>query len=308
MRIHRSLWCLPLCLAACRTTSDAPQPDSELPQPEAFSPDAIREKTTIGVVLAQLDRSIQMWTQIFLNGSENTDGRRMLLLQESIAQRAGKLFYELVNELETGPPINRSIAAAAIGFIPSDKSLSPLLNALSDPDESVVSNALFGLAVLGSDSTPTGSLADLLSHGTTTAIRSNAALALLQVLRSGAEANEGVLQAARGGLRDPDPAVRAQSAMILAHQLDTGVIDELVLAMNEDPVPIAARAAAHALAYMASEDPHQKGRVARALTAALTHADGDMRAFLLGDLRLLAGRNYAKDEDWIQWAHRLPPG
>jgi hypothetical protein len=32
------------------------------------------------------------------------------------------------------------------------------------------------------------------------------------------------------------------------------------------------------------------------------------RTSVLNDLRKLSSRNYAKDEDWVTWAHRLPPG
>jgi len=90
--------------------------------------------------------------------------------------------------------------------------------------------------------------------------------------------------------------------------MDVASIGDLSLAMLEDPVPSAAMAATRALAYMGSNDNRQKGRVARIMTAGLSRLEGGRRDPLLNDLRKLAGRNYAKDEDWVTWAHRLPPG
>lgn len=306
------IWFLLAPLAACASTPGKPKSPlngaQEQMQVEAYAEEAIREKTTMGVALTQLDRSIQIWNQIFLNGSEATDGRRLRILQDSITHRTRKLFYEIIDQLETGPPHNRRIAAAALGFAGNEECLSPLLNALSDSDEEVVANALLGLSLLGDLDTPTGSLAGLIDSGSTPTIRSNAALATLEVLRSGAPADEGVLPAARSGLQDQDPRVRTQCALILAQRMDLISIGDLSLVMLEDPVPSAAMAATRALAYIGSNDHRQKGRVARILTVGLTRLEGTRRESLLNDLRKLAGRNYAKDEDWVTWAHRLPPG
>ena len=57
---------------------------------------------------------------------------------------------------------------------------------------------------------------------------------------------------------------------------------------------------------MGDHEKRQMGRVARVLTAALSHVDGRVKQSVLTDLRRLAERNYAKDEDWVTWAHRLP--
>ena len=312
MSILRATWILVPALAAC--ASQETEPDGALEdarermQVEAYSQAALREQTTIGLALADLDKSIQLWNKLFLNGNEATDGRRLKILQESISYRTQKLFYEIVDQLETGPPLNRRIAAAALGFVRVEESLSPLLNALSDTDDEVVANALLGIALLGDPATPTGSLADLLQHGRSSTIKNNAALALLEVLRSEAKAEPAVLTAARSGLHDMDPGVRSQSALILAHQLDAAAIEDLTLVMLEDPVPNAKMAAGQAIAYIGSKDQYQYGRVARILTAALSKVDERTKASILGNLRKLAKKNYSKDEDWIAWAHRQPPG
>ncbi|MDA1266047.1 MAG: HEAT repeat domain-containing protein [Planctomycetota bacterium] len=303
-------WILTPLLFSCASTEEGPKSALDGAQDrmrvEAYDRAALRENVTTGLYLAQLDRSIQMWNQIFLSGNKATDGRKLKILSESIRHRTGKLFHEVVAELESGPPINRRIAAAALGFVPSENSLSPLLNALTDLDDEVVANALFGLAKLGDPDTPTASLAHLIEFGSTPVIRSNASLATLEVMRMDGDGSDMVRHAARKGLTDQDPGVRTHCALILARVLDFTSIEDLTLQLREDPVPSAAMAAGRAIAYMGSKEDRQMGRVARVLTAALSHVDGRVKQSLLLDLRTFAERNYAKDEDWVTWAHRLP--
>lgn len=300
-------------LAACASTSTSPSPSEdplegaeERMKVESYSSDSVREQTTLGVYLAQLDRSIQLWNELFLSGDATNDLQRMRGLREDIGFRTRKLFFEIVGELESGPVINRRVAAAAVGFADSEESLSPLLNALSDPDEEVVANALLGLAVLGDSSTPLETVAHFVQFGATPTLRGNAALAALEVLRSGGEGGEAVTEAARAGLRDDAPGVRTQCALVLAAQLDLASIDELGLQLTGDQIPGASMAASRALSYIGDRKIRQKGRVARILTAALGEVEGPVRAAVRNDLRKLAGRNYAEDEDWVEWAHRLP--
>ncbi len=307
--LHRTWIALPL-LAAC--SSQGEKPDSPLNDArermkiEAYTSKAMQQQTTLGMYLAQLDRSIQLWNQVFLNGDKIADRQRLASLHANIAHRTEKLFFEILTELDSGPPINRRIAAAALGFADDERALSPLLNALGDSDQEVVANALLGLAMLGDLRTPTESLAHCIEYGETSVIRNNAALATLEILRSGGKGGEEVVEAARLGLHDDDPGVRTQSALILAQQLDSVSIPDLSMQMAEDPIPSAAMSAARAVAYIGSREIRHKGRVARAMTAALSKVDGRVRESLLHDLRRLAGRNYAEEEDWVTWAHKLP--
>jgi HEAT repeat protein len=307
----RSTWILlalfPACASTEGTSGDALDGAKERMKITAYNPDAKLENITIGSALAQLDRWIQMWNNLFLSGSAATDAQRLQGLEDAIEHKTAKLYYQILAELESGPPYNRRVAAVAIGFVGSAESLSPLLNALSDPDDQVVANALLGLAVLGDSNTPTESLVHFMQFGATPAIRNNATLTTLEVLRKGGDGGEQVTAAARNALLDDDPGVRTQAALILAHELDVGAIDALALQLFEDPVPSAAMAASRALAYLGSKKVKYKGAVARVLTAALSRVSKPVRGSLLMDLRKLSSLNWAEDEDWVTWAHRLPP-
>lgn len=298
---------LPACASTDERSSSALDGAQERMKISAYNPDALLESLSIGSALAQLDRWIQMWNNMFLSGNVATDGQRLKGLEDAIRHKTSKLYYKILAELESGPPYNRRVAAVAIGFVRSAESLSPLLNALSDPDQQVVSNALLGLAVLGDPNTPTGSLAHFIKFGSTPTIRSNASLATLEILRMNGDGGEEVTEAARSALLDDDPGVRTQAVLILAHELDLESIDAMALQLMEDPVPSAAMAASRALAYIGSKEIEYMGAVARILTAALPRVELPVRGSLLMDLRRLSERNYADDKDWVLWAHRLPP-
>lgn len=277
-------------------------------QVTSYNPKAKLDRTSFGAYLAHLDRSLQTWTNLFLSGDRVRDARTLQGVALDISTRAGKLYSELIETLETGPPQNRRVAAAALGFVQSREALSPmnaLLNALSDPDELVRSNALLGLAVLGDPKTPLGGISQKLQLGTTSAERCNAALALIEILRAGATGDDRLLALARAGLHDEEPLIRTQCALILAQMQDTSAIEDLALILYEDDVNTPAIAAARALAYLGSHDLHVKGRCARALTASLGMVNSTVKAAVTRDLRKLADKNYSEDEDWVTWSHRL---
>jgi len=261
--------------------------------------------TTFGAYLVQLDNSIQAWTAMFISGDRVQDAHKLRALAVDIGTRAGKLYEPIVEALETGPPHNRRVCAAALGFVPNGAPLNPLLNALGDEDELVRANALLALAVLGDPTTPLGAILEQMGGGATVAIRSNAALALIEILRAGGKGDEGLVPAARLGLHDEEPLVRTQCALILAHQQDAASIDDLALQLYHDPVNAAAMAAGRALAYLGSRDPHVKGRCARALAASLGVTNATVRSSVLNDLRKLAQANFGSDEDWVTWSQRL---
>ena len=311
MSTHRQL-CLVASLLLAGCSSSSPKPDGPLEDARehmevvAYNPDAKLETSSLGSYLVGLDRSIQVWNGLFLSGDQERDALKLRSLSVDIGYRTRKLFYELVDELENSQAVNnRRVVAAALGFVQQPEAMSPLLNALSDPDLEVRTNALLGLGILGDPKTPTAGITEQMRSGLTERIRSNAALALLEILRAGGTADPDLLEAARAGLHDTEPLVRTQCALILAHQLDTESIDDLALQLFSDDVNSAAMAAGRAIAYLGSRDSHVKGRCARALTASLGRVNSLVKRSVLNDLRKLSSMNFAEEEDWVEWAHRL---
>ncbi|MDP6384955.1 MAG: HEAT repeat domain-containing protein, partial [Planctomycetota bacterium] len=271
-----------------------------------YNPGAIREQSSVGTYITTLDRSIQQWNHTFLTGSQDRDRRTLHRLEDAIHSRSLKLFDLLVEQLESGPPYNRRVAATALGFTRSDRALSPLLNALSDPDPEVINNALVGLSVLGEPTTPLQGIVHQMRFGSSEQIRGNASLALLECLQVGSPTIPEVVEAARAGLHDDAAYVRTKSAMILAFERDVDSIGALALQLYEDDLDMAAMAASRALALLGKYEIRSQGTCARALTAALGKVNDAVNRAVLRDLQVLSKRNYPTHEEWVQWAHRLP--
>lgn len=271
-----------------------------------YNPGAIREQTSVGMYITTLDRSIQQWNHTFLTGRQDRDRRILSRLEDTIRTRSLKLFDMLVEQLESGPPYNRRVAATALGFTASEHALSPLLNALSDPDQDVVNNALVGLSVLADPTTPLQGILHQMRFGSSEKIRGNAAMALHICLQRGSPSTPEVVEAARSGLHDNAPYVRTKSALILAHERDVESIGDLALQLYDDDLDSAAMAASRAIAWLGDKEVHFRGQCARALTASLGKVNDAVTSAVLRDLQLLSRRNYPTHEDWVQWAHRLP--
>lgn len=268
------------------------------------------EQQAIGFALAELDGSIQKWNSMVLTGNEVKDGQRVQYLEEAIRYRAQESFEGLVEQVETGPVINRQIAATALGFTGTADALAPLLAALLDRDDQVVANALLGLSVLGHPETPVENIASKMSdRSQPTNVRVNAGRALraIRVAHLQGEARAAVTGAARSGLGDEEPGVVMNSALLLAELMDA----DSILALSErlpHPSSNVARAASRSLAYLGSVEITAKGPVVRALVASLPHVDPRaVRPYVFQDLQRLAGKNYGEDvELWLKYANSLP--
>ena len=94
-----------------------------------------------------------------------------------------------MRELESGPPINRIRAAAALGFTHAVEAQSPLLNALSDPLADVQHNALLGLAILARADTPLEPICRLCEFSPDAETRGQAAFALRSIVNAGGAAD-----------------------------------------------------------------------------------------------------------------------
>lgn len=279
-------------------------------EPEAISRFDSQDDRAVGYLLAGLSSSIEKWNALVLTGSDVQDGQRIRTLESAIRHQSRQHLDDLVEQVTTGPPRNRQIAATALGFSESPDALAPLLAALLDTDQDVVANALLGLSILGHPQTPLGNIASLLTDPRQPAsVRANAGRALrnLGVSRRGEEERIQVRDAARAGIADVDASVVMNSVLLLAELQDADSIPTIAEQLQH-PSPTVARAAARGLAYMGSAEPTSKGPAVRALVGSLPRVDGrSVRPALLVDLQRLAGRNYGDDLDaWLKYANSLP--
>lgn len=314
MQLRRALPLVLLSVAAssCASTSHTPaeeaaaNPESTAPQqPIAEIVEATRTPEPIGKLLQTLDQQITAWNNLFLAAQSEVDRAKTRNLEKSIMTLTHNRRQEIVEQLETGPPTNRIVAAAALGFTRDQSVQSPLLAALDDEEPQVVSAALIGLWLLGRADTPLDRIAALLTAGETVETRTNAALCLSTLIRNGAR-SPSVLPALRIALIDNSPTVRAHSGLALAELGDSESFQAIADMMN-DPTTLAVAASARAVAFLATKDNKLRGKAARAMVGAWIRADDPAKTSIFRSMVELSGTNYGSDEEeWTKWATRLP--
>jgi hypothetical protein len=332
----RTLPLLALCLAAaCSSTPEAAPEDPRAALGSSFEADPLMDapasiaragELSIGAFLSEVGVRVQSWSAARFSGDEE----RTRILRQVLEFECTKRQRELIQQLETGPTRNRTLAAVALGFtnrmdvlqadlstVPVDRgaeALSPLLNAVSDPDPEVAANALMGLGVLARPETPLAPLASALANSPEGYRRGNAAFALSAVLEAALESPEGLSEeraslareACLRGLNDSDLGVRTQCAASLGIAGDASSIPHLGDHLDDD-VALVGQAAGTALVRMARTDPTLKGRVGRLLANRLDLVRPSRRDTVIFSLVLLAGRHLGNDtEVWQDWARNLP--
>jgi HEAT repeat protein len=293
---------LPLALLpACQSTGSEPRRG----EPEPYVPLPDEAPQTIGFFLTRFDISLLQWSELKLASASARDQNTLAALEANMQKRARERRGELLAELETGAPVNRRIAAAALGFSHDPTVLGPLLAALEERDPELVQKALLAIGVLGLPETPVTVIEDRLRNDTDPWTRNNAAFALLSLARAGSKAPQ-LAGACRAGLADSEPGVRAQCASalgVLADRESVAVLGDMLM----DRENLVALACAASLARIGRQHPDLKGTAGRSLAGALGKVQPDRRAHLLGALRWLSDMYLGEDEGpWLEWAHKLP--
>jgi hypothetical protein len=297
---------LALCAAGCASSGskEPPAPDREI---TPIGDLVAREKKpdSIGKFLSDLNNDIKAWNNFFLDAKTDEEKTRSRLMETHITTVAHQRRTEIIQELESGPLNNRIVAAAALGFTHDVEAQSPLIAALDDKEAEVVSNALYGLWLLGRTDTPADRICPLLSSSRDTGVRTQASLLLMSLTAAGAK-DACIAPSARLCLTDESPAVRVHCLLILANIEDTSSV-QAVIDLLSDETPLVVSAAARALTYLGAKDPHSKGLAARALVKAWIKAKDPTKSTLLRALIEMSQRNYGTDEkEWATWAERLP--
>ena len=303
----RKIHPLLLCLAACATPPVAETGQTVDPfegEPALISTTPIAE-IPLGKFLADLESSIQAWSQKTLASSSTSDFRKQSLLEHHITQMARERKEDLLYVLEAGPQHSRIIAAAALGFTRDQDVLSPLLDALEDSDPRLVGNTLLGLTILEHPNTPTERIASILQYDPDPQLRWGAAYCARTLVERDIRDDQ-LTGAARSALHDTEPIVRAQCCLLLGLVGDDeslGAIEGLI----QDRVPLVSAAAIRGIGALGKSSVKLKGACARALTDHLQVESSVMRKRVRASLVQLSERDYGDNvEMWRRWSSRLP--
>lgn len=307
-RPHKLLRPLLLALAAaCASCASFGSSDEEPPEPEPAQPIQIAPEDPIGKFLVDADNAIYQWCALALSGTTPAQRNQQRALEGVLVDRTSRRCDELIHELESGPPINRIRAAAALGFSRQARAQSPLLNALSDPHPDVVHNALLGLAVLGRGDTPLDEICRATEFSKDAQTRAQGAFALRSIINNGGS-GECALGTARRGLADSEPFVRSQCALTLG-LLGDGESVPAIAGLFNDKAPHVVSAAVEGLLLMVEREPGQKGPVGRALLDAYSNAKSKdpLKDQAMSALVRISDVNYGEDLLlWTEWSQRLP--
>lgn len=241
-----------LCLlAACTTTPSSPEPvrtDVEAVRKTPGDPGEVLErKAEFARTLIVLDKRVDRF--VYLSSQPGTESRaeRNLIVPALVAQVAEyeKELFEAA--ADAGNAERRRVAVKALGFSDDPAAVGILEKALeAKGDARLLTNATFALARIGSPSTRTGPLLDLLKDPDAD-VRSNSLLALWKVFDArreiGASAVDPVEQGRvmtllEGLLYDPNDAViRANAAAAMgALGHPDGLTPLLDLLRDEQPL------------------------------------------------------------------------
>jgi HEAT repeat protein len=297
------------CLCACASSSkdeDSKELKSDNdPLPFAEQAEKNRKVEPIGKYLADLDTSMRAWTRLHMTAATPDERKKARLLEMNLATRAHARRGEIIEQLQTGPLANRVVAASALGFSRDAEAHAPLLAALEDSSQDVVANALLGLMLLGRSDTPLERICDLARTSSDAGVRTNAIQCLAALVQNGAQ-SKCAISTGRLGLSDPEPPVRAHSALLLGELEDTESV-QVLLDTVQDAVPLVASAALQSVVWIGRQQGSVKGKIARALLEFHESARSSQKNSYRRALVELAGVDYGNDtKEWAEWATRLP--
>ena len=123
----------------------------------ALRPTGARGPQPIGYFLARFDRSLAQWSELKLNSANGRDQNALQGLENNMQKRASERRDELVMELQTGSPVNRTHRRGCPGVHQGPHGARPLL-ATSTKDPELVQKTLLALGVLALPETPLGGI------------------------------------------------------------------------------------------------------------------------------------------------------
>jgi len=295
-------------LVSCRTGTKKPKPIpltkeeiaflKKLEDPKTFS---IKQETP--VLFQNLGNLLTAWLESSL-AKENPKHIRIYTdLGELLTRRVYVNFDTILDQLDNGPPPNKVIAAAALGFsrIPENpkfpqvykRAETALLNVLDCGNDAIVENALLGLYNLGDPDTPLEKILDIMVQHHDPDVRANAALALQSIVTP-AKADM-VLPYLLPGLKDDEPKVRNHCILVALKLKEKSTLTALVDLLGDSYALIQANAAKAIgeigdVTFCGSLIPKLKSRYPI------------VREYTLLSLKKLSGEDFGNDYDsWQKW-------
>ncbi len=241
----------------------------------------------IGSLIRDLDLGLRTWSSLMARPRTEETRHQIDLATSALALKVVNRRDAVETQLLSGPPRNRGIAAAALGFSGDPRVVPLLAAATADEDVTVAAHALLGLGVLAAADTPLDPVAQALRRpDATPTLERNAAFLLLQLASTGRIGPDGAgADLLMELVRRPDAKVRAQAALALGLSRAAAAAPVLTDLLAADPSPEVRTAAAWSLGRLG----------AASSSAALVAALDDPNPVAAGAARAALARIHGRD-------------
>lgn len=246
------------------------------------------EGLRIGAAIQECDSHLRTWQRLMAapRDQQNQDDIRALSL--ALGALVAKHRPLLEDQCISGPPRNRGIAAAALGFSGDPAVLPLLMSHVAGEDPDVAAKALLAVGVLCDPETPIAPIhLAVMRTDASEAMTQNAAFALFQLAeRMRADPDGSMESAFQQLLRSPDALVRAQALLGLGLVRASASVPQITDLLAADPLPLVRTAAAWSLGLIG-----MRGSTAP-LVRALSDPDPVTAGTARGALARIHGRDY----------------
>jgi len=204
-----------LLLLAASCGSAPAEPVPAVPEPRDPDPAVIEDpESRTGRVMLECDTHLRAWIQLVARERTDENQENIAFAATALARVVAREKDVLLAEAVSGPPRNRGIASAALGFSTDPDALPVLANNATDEEVFVASKAMLAIGVLCDPETPTTVFAQALRReDRTEELTRNLAFALYQLAEKTREDIDGRMAPVLLALLDePDAGVRWQAA------------------------------------------------------------------------------------------------
>lgn len=264
---------------------------------EPYTPPPGRVALTTGELILECERHLRAWQEAMAAPRTAENQEAIAAIERALLAVVHREKNRLEEQATSGPPVNRAVASAALGFSNDAEVLPLLANNAADSHPAVRANALLGLGVLARPETPLRPIhTAAVDPASTSEVLRNAAFAALRLAS--------VLQSDQGGdlgatfaalLGSADPAVRTQAALGAGIVRAAHLVPQLTDLLTGDPQPQVRMAAAVALGNIGAPG------AAPALARALDDTDKLTRGAARAALVKIHGRDEGPTaDDWRQ--------
>lgn len=246
------------------------------------------EARRVGALIQQADTHLRSWHALMGRPRDAGNLEDLQSMQFAIAAFVVKHRAMFEDQAIGGPPRNRGIATAILGFCGDATVLPILMNNAADADPQVAAKALLSIGVLGSPDTPVSPLLMAVERpDATEELTSNAAFALFRLAdRLRADPDGGLEAGFLLLLRSPDASVRAQAALGLGLVRASAAVPQITDLLAADPLPAVRTAAAWSLGLIGMRGSTEP------LIRALADPDEVTAGTARGALTRIHGRDY----------------